>query len=432
MRFDNVMTKMFLALAVLAGCSFSVAVAQQDWTQWRGPKLDSVAEGQTVVSKLDESTKLWRTEMPGVAGSSPIVVGDRVFATSVDGDSLVVLCLNAESGKLLWQKTVEGRNENNRDSANSASSSPSSDGKHVWTMFGNGQVDCFTVEGEKVWSKNLQEHYGAFNIQFGMSTTPILHDGQLIFGLMHGKMRDRSTSNGILVSLDAETGKETWKHIRKTDATIENKHVYASPCIAEVDGRATLIIHGADYTTGHKIDSGEELWRLGGMNPKGDAYLQTLRFVSSAVCRDGMVVIPSAKRRAVWAVKADQDGKLNKNDLAWASPRITPDVATPIIYNGFVFLARENGVMACLEATTGKKLVEKRYMADKHRSTPVAVDGKLVVTDRSGKVILVKADESLKEISSIELGEETTASPAVSSGKIFVRTFEAIYAFGEK
>lgn len=421
-------------LTALFCCMFSVSVCvgQQDWNQWRGPNLDSVAASQSVVDSLDDSTKLWRYEMPGPAGSSPIVVGDQVVATSVDGDSLVVVCVDAASGKELWTRTVEGKNRKSRDGANSASCSPCSDGTHIWTMFGTGQVNCFTLEGKEVWSKDLEKEYGRFEIQFGMATTPVLHEGQLIFGLMHGKMRSRETSKGLIVSLDAGTGSENWKHVRETDAISENKHVYSSPCLAEVNGETMLIIHGADYTTAHKIDSGDEVWRLGGMNPTGDKYNPYLRFVASAVSRDGLLVIPSAKRGPVWAIAADKEGTLTDKDLVWSSPKVTPDVATPVIYKDRIFLARENGTFACLDAKSGKKLVEKRYMADKHRSTPVAVDGKLVVTDRSGKVLLIQADENLKEISSIDLQEETTASPAVSGGKIFVRTFRGLYAFGEK
>lgn len=419
----------FIALSlIIPGQGFG----QQDWPQWRGAKLDSVAEVQPVVGKLDNSTKLWRTKLPGPAGSSPIVVGDRVFLTSVDNNKLAVLCFDATSGQKLWHQHVDGKNKDSRDSANAASSSPCSDGKHVWTMFGNGQVNCFTIEGQQVWAKNLQEEYGAFKIQFGMSTTPVLHEGQLIFALMHGNMRDRQTSKGTLVSLDAATGKENWKAARNSDAVSENKHVYASPCIGETEDGSLLIIHGADYTSAHKLDSGEEVWRLGGMNPKGDSYNPYLRFVASAVCKDGIVVIPSAKRKAVWAVRINGSGKLTKNDLIWSSPRVTPDVATPLIYGDFVFLARENGALACLDFKTGEKLIEKRYLADRHRSTPVAVDGKLVITGRDGRVFLIKANKELTELSSIALGEETTASPAVSGGKIFVRTFEALYAFGNQ
>ena len=422
----------FAAFAVCCFVFTNVGLGQQDWTQWRGPNLDSVAEGE-IVDTLDESTQLWRTDLPGSAGSSPVVAGDRLFLTSVDGDNLVVACFNVATGDEVWQKQVPGENKKTRDNGNSAASSPCTDGEHVWTMFGNGQVNCFTVDGEEVWSKDLQKEYGKFQIQFGMSTTPVLSGDQLVFGLMHGKMRnDTSSSVGKIVSLNKKTGEENWVHVRKTDAISENKHVYASPAIDHSGDEPQLVIHGADYTTGHSLKDGAEVWRLGGMNPKGDSYNPYLRFVSSAVCRDGEIIIPTAKRGPVIAIDSGQQGKLTKDSIAWRSERVTPDVATPVSYQDRIFLARENGALACLDASNGKKLIEKRYMADKHRSTPVAVDGKLVIVDRSGKVILVKADESLEELSSIDLGEETLSSPAVSGGVIFVRTFDALYAFGEK
>ena len=416
----------FLALQLSASASF----AWQDWNQWRGPELDSVAGDQSIVSELSESTRLWRTKLKGPAGASPIVIGDRIFVTSA-GKKLLVECFEVATGKQLWSKPVAGKNEKGKDSSNSASNSPCSDGTHLWTTFGNGQVSCFTLDGKEVWTKNLQEQYGNFEIMFGMTTTPLLVDGQLIYALMGGKMRDPATSVGTVISLDAATGDEKWAHVRKTDAKKECKHVYASPTIAELDGKKMLIVHGADYTTAHELDGGKEVWRLGGMNPKNKSYNPTLRFVSSPVSADDLVVIPSAKRGPVWAVKIDSKGTLTRKDLVWFSERVTPDVASPVIYNDRVFLAREKGTLVCLDAGSGKKLIEKRYLADKHRSTPVAVDGKLVIVDRSGKLMLIEADEKLKEIAAIELGEETTASPAVADGIIFVRTFEALYAFGK-
>ena len=418
---------LFVALA----CTSS-AFAQGDWSQWRGTNLDSVAADEKIVDSLDEETQLWRVEMPGPAGSSPIVVGDRVIVTSVSGKDLMVMCLDTATGVKVWAEKVAGESKDSRDGANSASNSPCSDGKHVWTMFGNGQVNCFSLKGKPVWDLNLQEKYGKFEMMFGMATTPVLHEGQLLFTLIHGNRKNKETSVAKIVSLDAATGEENWVHIRKTDATDECKQSYASPTIAGSDDGPLLIAHGGDYTTAHKLNDGEEVWRLGGMNPQGDAYNPTLRFVSSPVAFENTVVVPSAKRKAIWAVKTDQKGELDAEDTVWQNRNSTPDVACPVVFNDFVFLARENGSMICLDFATGKKLTEKRLLADKHRSTPVAVDGKIVVVDRKGVVMLLEANDTLREISSIDLKEEATSSPAVSNGKLFVRTFESLYAFGEK
>ncbi len=417
---------------LLAAClCFAAQSFAQDWPQWRGPNLDSVAspDNQTVDS-LDENTRMWRTPLPGPAGSSPVASAGKVFVTSIDSDgSLLVLCFNASDGQAIWSKQAKGKNKPTRDSGNSASSSPCTDGKHVWTMFGNGQVNCFTVDGESVWEKNLQDHYGKFQIQFGMSTTPILHSGQLIFALMHGSMRNRETSVGTIVSLDALTGKETWQHTRKTDATQENKHVYASPIIDTSGKTPQLIVHGADYTTGHSLADGTELWRKGEMNPRG-SYNPFLRFVSSPVAHGGKLIIPTAKNGPTLALPGGNGGD-QQNEL-WRIEKTTSDVACPVVVGKHIFLAHTSGVISCLDFETGKSLKKQRYLAGKHRSTPVAIGGKLVITARDGEVVLVKADDSLEKLSSIKLDEECTASPAVANGTIFVRTFDALYAFGKK
>ena len=178
-----------------------------DWSQWRGNDLRSISDGPAAPVEFDQNNQmLWRFSMPGTAGSSPIVCGDRVFATSVDGDDLVLICVGMD-GKLRWKRVLEGNDIKSRDGANAASPSPSTDGEHVWTMMGNGMLQCFTVEGEPVWTKDLQKEYGKFNIQFGMSMTPVLDKGKLYLALMHGDMRDtKTTSVGQVIALDAKTG----------------------------------------------------------------------------------------------------------------------------------------------------------------------------------------------------------------------------------
>ncbi len=235
-----------------------------DWKQWRGNDLRSVSKGPAVPVEFDqENQMLWRFPMPGTAGSSPIVCGDRVFATSVEGDELVLVCIGMD-GKQRWKRFLEGNDIKSRDGANAASPSPSTDGEHVWTMMGNGMLQCFTVEGEPVWTKDLQKEYGEFNIQFGMSMTPVLDNGNLYLALMHGDMRDtKTTSVGQVIALDAKTGNEIWVHLRKTDAVSENTHSYASPTIYRDGKHEFLITHGADYVIGHSLKDGSEIWRCG-------------------------------------------------------------------------------------------------------------------------------------------------------------------------
>ncbi len=406
-----------------------------NWPQWRGADLQSSSNDTSLPAELDkEKNLLWRVAMPGAAGASPVVWGDNAFVTSTDGDKLLLMCVGVKDGKVKWKKALQGSNKEGRDHSNSASPSPCTDGTHVWAMMSNGILTCFTVQGEKVWQKDLQEIYGQFIINFGMSTTPILDNGKLYLALMHGDVKDKATSVGQVIALDAKSGEEIWLHQRRTDAIRENKHSYASPTIYRDENHEMLITHGGDHVIGHSLKDGSELWRCGGFNPHGKSYNPTLRLVASPTCGDGIIVAPTAKRGPVLGLKVDSQGDVTKDQSArhWELEKGTPDVSTPVIHDGFVYLAGEKGAFTCLDAKSGEVKYRERLLADKHRSTPVAVDGRLIVADRKGTVFVLKAGSEHEVLSKLELGEETTASPAISNGKLFIRTYDAFYAFGNK
>jgi outer membrane protein assembly factor BamB len=409
-------------------------VLAAEWPQWRGSHWDSVSrEKHALPDQLDKDKNLiWRLPLPGPGGSSPVVWRDRIFVTAVEGERLLLICAGLD-GKILWQNTLEGINRNTRDDANSASPSASTDGKHVWSIMTNGVIECFTNDGRRAWKTDLQQEYGKFDIQFGMTSTPIVDRGRIYCQLIHGSMEDRdSTSEGWVIALDAATGREIWKHRRQTNATMENKHSYASPTIYRDQNREFLITHGGDFAIGHSLVDGAELWRCGGMNP-AENYNQFLRLVSSPVCVDGMIVIPTAKRGPVLALKPELSGDVtgSPEHHLWRTEGITPDVATPLVYDGCVYLARENGTLACLDAKSGELLYEERLMADRHRSTPAAGDFKVYIAGRDGVVHVIRAGRRIEISGKCELGEETTASPAIAGGRIFIRTYQALYAFGE-
>ncbi len=239
-------------------------------------------------------------------------------------------------------------------------------------------------------------------------------------------MRKKGTSEGKLVCLDAASGEEVWSMARNTDAVFECKHSYTSPIICGLGASAVLVVHGADYTTGHAVSNGEELWRFGGINPQGEDYNRTLRLVASPVERQGLLVVPTAKNGPVMGY---QISGTNKPKTLWRLGRGTPDVASPVVFKEFVFLAGENGVMRVLDSSSGKVLSKKRLLADRHRSTPVVFDGKLIILGRDGTISVLRADKDLELISELKLNEESVASPAVADGRVYIRTAKALYAF---
>ncbi len=406
--------------------------ADENWPQWRGGSWDSLSPATGLPEALIEETLIWSLELPGPGGASPVVWGDRIFLSSVDGSKVALLCINTD-GNLLWQRDLAGKNQRIRmDNANSASPSPVADASHVWVMKTDGLLHCFTHAGDLVWKKDLQEEYGRFNIQFGMTSTPLLDRGMLYLQLIHGDMRDKSSSIGKIVALDASDGSQRWVHVRETAATVENKHAYTSPLLFRNADRQFLIVHGADATTGHRLEDGQELWRVIGLNPKS-GYNPFLRFVSSPVCNEDLIVVPSAKSGPVIGISPDLSGSvsLDSHWIKWKLDRGTPDVATPVISNKLVYLARENGVFVCVDAETGTMLYEERILRDKHRSTPVVADGRIYLVGRDGTALVLGEGREFRLISEYDLEEDTTASPAIADGKIYVRTNKSLFAFAK-
>ncbi len=265
-----------------------------------------------------------------------------------------------------------------------------------------------------------------------MTSTPILHDGSLYLQLIHGSMRDDNPSRGLVLRLNASTGEEVWKHIRQTDGVAETKHSYASPTIYEDADGAILIVHGADYVTAHDLSDGHELWRCGSLNPH-DRYDRSLRFVASPSCGPGLIVVPSAKRGPVIGIRPGYTGTITDDEkaIAWRMSRGTPDVASPLVYDGLVYLCGESGVLTVLDAPSGEQVYSQRLEADRYRASPVAADGLVYFTSRGGVVTVVKAGRTFEVVSRNEMHEPISASLAISNGRIYLRTFDALYAIGK-
>jgi len=282
-------------LAVLATLATGSTASADNWPSWRGVENNGICyEKGLPVQWSADSNVAWKLALPGSGGATPVIWGERIFLTAAVDNQLVLMCIGTD-GQERWRRTVSHGNKNVRgDEGNSAANSPSTDGKHVWSMFANGAMACFTVDGQKVWQIDLQERYGKFEIAFGMTSTPVLDDGRLYVQMIHGK-RNSEPSRGIVACIDAATGEGIWKHIRATDGVQENKHSYASPVMYDDGENKFLLTHGADYVIAHDISDGSELWRCGDLNVKSN-YDNTLRFVSSPACADGIIVVPTAKR----------------------------------------------------------------------------------------------------------------------------------------
>lgn len=403
------------------------AVHGENWPNWRGPDMDGTSRETGLPTTWNRSENvIWRLELPGPAGATPVVWDDHIFLTSAEGDNLVLMAVGTD-GKLLWKRQMADKNKTvRRDEGNSASPSPSTDGRHVWAMMSTGDIGCYTFDGEEVWKFNLQDRYGDFDIQFGMTSSPVLDGDRLYLQLLH-------TGNSLVLALDKATGREIWKQHRPTDARAECEHSYASPTIYRDGQLALLITHGCDYVVAHRLSDGQEVWRCGGLNLKSK-YNPTLRFVASPVAVPGLVIVPSAKNGPVLALDPNAKGDITDTTEGhlWTRPRNTPDVPSPLVVDGLVYLCREDGTLLCLDAETGEEYYRKRGHADRHRASPVYVDGKILLTARDGTVTVVKPGKEFEILASNDMVESISSSPVVAGGRLYLRTFDALYSIGNQ
>lgn len=412
-----------LAAIGLLGLVAPIVARAENWPQWRGPNNDGISHETGLPTTWSKTENVaWRLPLPGPAGSTPVVWNEHIFLTSAKDGDLVLICAST-AGRVLWERQISTGDKAVRgDEGNSASPSPVTDGRHVWTFMANGPLACYDFAGQEAWQVDLQERYGKFDIQFGMTSTPVLDGDRLYLQLLH-------SGGAHVVALDKATGKEIWHVRRPSDAYAECEHSYASPVLYRDKTQAFLITHGCDYVVAHDLDSGRELWRCGGLNLKGK-YNPTLRFVASPVTAPGLIVVPSAKNGPVLGLRPDARGDITEvaRYHAWTRNENTPDVPSPLVVEGLVYLCRENGILIVLDAQTGEELYQQRTHNQRHRASPVFADGKVYLMARDGVSTVVKAGRTFEKLARNELGEDVSSSLAIAHGTIYIRSYEALYA----
>jgi outer membrane protein assembly factor BamB len=396
----------------------------ENWPSWRGPDNNGIsrATGLPTTWSADKNI-LWKLPLPGKGGSTPVIWGDRIFLTAGANKDLWLLCV-ATDGKQLWQRKIgsAGRAAIRGDEGNEASASPSTDGKLVYVFVGSGDCACFDFDGNEVWKFNAQQRYGAFRIQHGMHSTPLLHEDRLYLTMLH-------SGSHWIVALDKATGKEVWKVDRQTDARDESKEAYTSPCLWHNGKEPCLIVGGCDYATAHRLINGAEIWRLADLNPK-NRYSTALRIIASPVASTDLLVVPTARGGLIVGVKPGASGLISPGGEfeQWRKAKGAPDVPSPLIHGGLVYLCQADGVLLCLDAKTGEERYRKRLHDSRYRASPVYADGKVYLTARDGTFHVVKDGPMFEVVAVNSLPDEFTASPVISSGRIYFRGFRQLYA----
>jgi len=432
-----------VSLVALALAS-PAAARGEDWPQFRGPGGAGVVAGKTVPPDTwDKSRNVaWRYEVPGHGWSCPIVVGGKVYVTSCVTDAKVpapktgyyapkdtkthdgehrwtVFCLDAATGKVLWEKVAhKGRPKHPiHVKASYASETPICDGERVYAYFGNVGLFCYDTAGKQLWSRSWD--VVPTQLDWGTGASPVLHKDRLY-------LVNDNEKQSFLVAVDTRTGKDVWKVDR------DEKSNWATPFVWQNAKRTEIVTCGKGKARSYDLD-GKLLWELGGMSSI---------CVPSPVVAGDLLVISSGyefgRPRPVFAVKPGAAGDISlKKDqtsnefVAWYREPAGAYHPTPLVLGDYLYVLYSTGTISCFEAKTGKTVYERERLGGSFTASPWSYGGKVFCLAEDGTTYVVKAGPEFDLLGKNAIGEVALATPAVADGRLFLRTAAALYCIKE-
>ena len=416
--------------ALLFAVGAVTALSADNWPQWRGPKLTGMTTEKGLPVKWSTSSGeniAWKIPMPSRSGATPIIWNDTIFlnvATSPDSGEIEVWSVKRTSGDVNWKKPIApGNFKINKQ--NMSSPSPVTDGRTVWVLTGLGILKAFDFSGKELWSRDIQKDYGAFGLNWGYASSPLLHERMLYVPVLHGMKTDDPS---YVLKIDGATGKTLWKVERPTDAVVESPDAYTTPALLTYGSNKEIVVTGGDVVTGHDLETGKELWRAQGLNP-GKA--RNYRIVASPVVVGDLVIAPTRIRPMV-AIKAGGRGDVTATHTAWTFDR-GPDVPTPVTDGTLLYSVDDRGVVHVLDVKTGAVVYgPERLKPAIYSASPILADGKIYVTSEEGLTSVFAAGSKFELLAENPSEEYTLSTMAASQGQLFLRTEKHFYAIGKK
>jgi outer membrane protein assembly factor BamB len=395
-------------------CSLALgpSLNAENWPGWRGPQGDGTSvETNVPVHWSAQDNIAWKTALPGAGHASPIVWHDRVFLISAINDDRVLLAFDGQGGKKLWQQTVVTSQLERKHKLNShASSTPATDGELVYCAFLDGDdmvVAGYDFMGKQRWLVRP----GKFHSMHGFCSSPIIFDDKLIVNGDHD-------GDSYIVALDRSTGKTIWKTPR------ENKtRSYCAPIIRQLDGRTQMILSGDKTVASYDPNAGSLHWIIDG---------PTEQFVASLVYNekhDMLFLTGGYPDLHILGIRPNGRGNVTKTHVAWRSTRGVSYVPSPISHGDYFFIVSDGGIASCYGAADGKLEWQERLGGDHHASL-VSAGGLIYFLADSGRTTVVKAAPQFEVVARNELRDACSASPAISNGRMFVRSDTALYCIG--
>ena len=434
-----------IGLVALTGAAHA-----EDWPSWRGPDGRRVSSERGLPTTWSRDTGVaWRTPLRGLGVSSPIVAGDLVVLTSqigrgplrpgshpalvrggaespdderplggrrVDGDGdgivFVVSAFSRVDGRVVWEHEIvaEGDLPQAHQKHNMASPSVVSDGERVYAWFATGQLVALDMHGGLVWQRHLGRDYGPFEIVWGHSSSPVLYEDLVILQCDH-------EPGAYLLALDRRTGDERWKVDRG-----QGLRSFSTPLVVAGPDGAELIVNASEGLDAYDPSTGIWLWHTGGHNEYP---------IAAATYDDSGTLYTGRGHRAgpYMAIRLGGRGDVDESHVAWRVPTGAPYISSLLYYEGLIYMANGNGIVTAVDAETGRRVWQDR-VGGIYSASPVAGDGKVYLFSETGETVVLQAGRELHILQRNDLGERVVSSPAVSDGRIFIRTDESLVAVG--
>ena len=413
-----------LLCALIAACTAASPCRAENWPGFRGPTGQGVSQEKNLPLKWSTRENLaWRGPIPGIGWSSPIVWEGHVFVTtaSPDGTSCRLLCLDAAIGKVLWDKVVFRQDTPRKLAENShATPTPATDGKLVYAAFNGGRVMAVDFQGNIAWDWQDKQ----FVSKHGLAVSPILYRDKLIMPLDGNGPADpvnigfRTAWDGaFVVALDSHTGQEKWRAKRGL-----SRQAHVTPMVIEVKGRPQLVSGAGDVLQGFDPDSGQRLWTV--RNP-GEGVVPSIVYGQGLAFTSSGYGAPTLR-----AIRPDGDDDVTATHIAWESRANVPLMPSFVYADGLLFCVKESGVVTCLDAKTGQ-VVWKERLGGTYGASPVLAEGRLYCVAEDGTTTVIAASREFKQLAKNPLEGLCKASPAISGGRIFIRSQSSLFCVRE-
>ena len=417
-RLLRTIIRLSLLAAVVSGSLIfaSSADAAENWPGWRGPRGDGSVENGSLPTSFEVARDvIWKVPMPGTGHASPIIWEDRIFLVDAIEDTAerLLLCLERETGKTLWQKTVlESPFEDIHRLNSRASSTPLTDGERVYVSFLDKTemfVAAYDFDGKKLW----ETRPGDFSSKHGYCSSPVLWKDTIIVNGDHD-------GDAYLVSLDRKTGETIWKVDRPNKT-----RSYCTPIIRHIDGRDQLILSGSKCVASYDPSTGEQHWIIDG---------PTEQYVASLVYnRDENLLFLTCgfPSKHLMGIRPDGRGNVTDSHVAWHEQVGAAYVPSPVAVGPYFLVVADNGVASCFIAKTGERLWRER-LPGQHSASAITANGLAYFLSDAGILSVIEPGPEFDVVAQSELGEETYASPAVYEGRFYLRAIDHLYCLGAR